>query len=70
MDRGPWQATVHRVAKLVSDQHTHTHTHTHTASKGRPRNRARAERCFPQSSGEQPLPQTSSEGLRLKGKCP
>ena len=34
MDRGPWQATVHRVAKLVSDQHTHTHTHTQPQKAG------------------------------------
>ena len=36
MDRGAWQATVHRVAKSWSDTtvhmhvHTYTHTHTHT----------------------------------------
>ena len=33
MDRGAWQATVHRVAKSqtqLSDSYTHTHTHTHT----------------------------------------
>ena len=35
MDRGAWQATVHRVAqsqtqlKQLSTTHTHTHTHTH-----------------------------------------
>ena len=37
MDRGAWQATVHRVAQsrtrlnqLRARAHTHTHTHTHT----------------------------------------
>ena len=33
MDRGAWQATVHRVAELDTTEvtlHTHTHTHTHT----------------------------------------
>ena len=33
MDRGPWQAIVHRVTKSqtrLSDSHTHRHTHTHT----------------------------------------
>ena len=33
MDRGAWQATVHRVAKSqtqLSNVHTHIHTHTHT----------------------------------------
>ena len=35
MDRGAWQATVHRVPKIRHDwatEHTHTHTHTHTCS--------------------------------------
>ena len=38
MDRGTWQATVHRVAKtydtteVTSHTHTHTHTHTHLLS--------------------------------------
>ena len=65
MDRGPWQATVCRAAELDT-----THTHTHTASKGRPRDRAPTARCFPQSSGELPLPQASSEALRLKARGP
>ena len=36
MDRGVWQATIHRVAKSWMQlsvhlcTHTHTHTHTHT----------------------------------------
>ena len=33
MDRGTWQATVHRIAELDTTErltHTHTHTHTHT----------------------------------------
>ena len=30
MDRGAWQATVHRVAELDTTEVTsHTHTHTH-----------------------------------------
>ena len=38
MDRGVWQATVHKVAKSKTRQsahactHTHTHTHTHTGA--------------------------------------
>ena len=30
MDRGTWQATVHRVTKSQTQLNTHTHTHTHT----------------------------------------
>ena len=30
MDRGTWQATVHRVTKSRTQLNTHTHTHTHT----------------------------------------
>ena len=36
MDRGAWQATVHRVAgsdMAEATDHTHTHTHTHTREK-------------------------------------
>ena len=29
MDSGPWQATVHEVAKSRTHTHIHTHTHTH-----------------------------------------
>ena len=29
MDRGTWQATVHRVTKSQTQLNTHTHTHTH-----------------------------------------
>ena len=37
MDRGAWQATVHRIAKSQTQlkwhsTHTHTHTHTHRTS--------------------------------------
>ena len=37
MDRGAWQASVHRVAKSqtqLSDSLTQTHTHTHTQTIG------------------------------------
>ena len=36
MDRGAWQAMVHRVAKSMAQLKqlsTHTHTHTHTQSE-------------------------------------
>ena len=30
MNRGAWQAMIHRVAKCQPQLSTHTHTHTHT----------------------------------------
>ena len=33
MDRGTWQATLHRDAESDATEHTHTHTHTHKATK-------------------------------------
>ena len=34
MDKGAWQATVHRVTELdMTEQLTHKHTHTHLIPK-------------------------------------
>ena len=39
MDRGAWQAIVHRVVRVGHDLVTNTHTHTHIHTKDDYRNR-------------------------------
>ena len=79
MDRGAWQAAVHRVAKSQTRRkrlHTHTHTHTHTqvtvtclTSVARTEVRSRGQR---QGGGQRAAPaavrnrcpRTAKQGLR------